>query len=56
MKMYRHLTVCLQWAMSAQAKEQALIIRALPESNGLTHWAAPGRAAGTAWTGSFSGS
>ena len=30
-KMFSHLTVCLQRAMSAQAQEQALVIWALPE-------------------------
>ena len=33
MKKFTHLTVCLQRAMSAQAQEQTLIIRALPECN-----------------------
>ena len=47
MKMFSHLTVCLQRAMSAQAQEQALIIRALPECNGVTQWAPCPRRAGS---------
>ena len=43
MKMFSHLTVCLQRAMSAQAQEQTLKIRALPECNGVKQWA-PARA------------
>ena len=59
MKMFSRLTVCVQRAMSAQAQEQALVIRALPECNGVTQWAPCPRRAGVAvmaWAGSFSGS
>ena len=48
---FSHLTACSQRAMCEQAQEQALIMRALQECNGVTQWArgpAPGRIAGTA--------
>ena len=58
MKMFGHL----KRAMCAQAREQALIIGALPECHGgyavgpLPAPGRPGLVAGKAWAGSFSGS
>ena len=56
---FSHLAACLQRAMSEQAQEQALIIRALQECNGVAKWACcqgQGTVSGTAQTGCFSGS